>query len=268
MLRRQYFYFSLSPPLSPAVPAPTVEIVPIGTPINGTLYNLSCTVRVMDSVNTGVCIYSEWLLPNEEDNSLTISNVSEAVVRLEQRHNLTFTPLRGADGGVYVCHANITPSENTEFIVGSFGNESYFLTVESKTSQSLGGGDSLCVSAGLPPPTVNLSISSTSVPGESGCLGIAFTADTISCVAGVASNLLRPPNMYLTRNENLVRSESGQKLTHILRPGQNSGTFNCSVCIEIEEAEIFNHCNYTTLTLSAIGECCIYVPFISLSHTH
>ena len=146
MLSCQLFLFPL---LSPVVPAPTVDIVPVGEPINGTLYNLSCTVRVIDSVNTGVSISSEWLLANEPDNSSTISIVSEEVVRLEQRHNLTFTPLRGADAGEYVCRANITPSVNTDFIVESSGNESYFVTVESKTLLS-------CASSQSPPLSLSL----------------------------------------------------------------------------------------------------------------
>ena len=107
---------------------------------------------------------------------------------------------------------------------------------------------------------------------------MAFTADTISCVAGVAGNLLHPPNMSLTRNENLVDSDSGKMLNHTLRPEQNSGIFKCSVCIEIEEAEIANHCSHDTLTLSDMGECvvCYFHSALSLSlslslsltHTH
>ena len=72
-------------------------------------------------------------------------------------------------------------------------------------------------------------------------------------MAGVVSNLLYPPNINLTQNGSLLESESDDVLTYTLS-GSITGVFNCTVCIEVQEAYIMNHCNSSTVTITEDGE--------------
>ena len=113
------------------VPEPSVDISDDdGTPYNGSVYDLICTVIVDDNVDTNIIISSQWILPNDMVNdtiSESISNPSE----LEQQHTLTFQPLRSEDNGTYTCNISITP-DGDEFIVGTSYNKTEDVIVQSK----------------------------------------------------------------------------------------------------------------------------------------
>ena len=116
-------------PIWYTVPTPTVVIEAVGEPYNGSIYILTCVVRVDDSVNTNIAISSQWLNdtgPVVTEN--TISSNSEKT-GLEQRHNLTFSPLRSGDDGIYKCTATISPDDGM-FVTGSSHNFTTDVTVK------------------------------------------------------------------------------------------------------------------------------------------
>ena len=69
-------------------------------------------MTVDKSVNTDITISTQWLNDTGPviTDSTTISNNSD---NMEWQHNLTFSPLRSGDRGVYTCTATITPEDNT-----------------------------------------------------------------------------------------------------------------------------------------------------------
>ena len=91
-------------------------------------------------------------------------------------------------------------------------------------------------------------------------------------MAGVVSNLLYPPNINLTQDGSLLESESDDVLTYTLG-GSVTGVFTCTVCIEVQEADIMNHCNSSTVTITEDGEsfmlihACIYLHTYSVHST-
>ena len=113
-------------------------IEPVGTPYNGSEYNLTCTVTVDENVDTEITITSQWMMsPGTDTTDNTISDSSERVGELEQQRNLTFRPLRSEDSGEYTCNATITPEEEgAEFILGSSAEETEDVTVQSKRLHS------------------------------------------------------------------------------------------------------------------------------------
>ena len=128
MFRTQHIY------LSCIVPAPFVVIDKVGMPFNGSEYILSCIVTVDDSVNTDITISSQWLDNGDMDAAAkdTVSNNTESVGDLEQRHSLTFSPLRSQDDGMYTCTTTINPEENNEFINQITVAKTTHVTVKSK----------------------------------------------------------------------------------------------------------------------------------------
>ena len=112
------------------VPEPSVDISDDGTPFNGSMYGLICTVTVDDNVDTNIIISSQWILPNDMVND-TISEIISNPSELEQQHTLTFKPLRSEDNGRYICNISITPNDD-EFIVGTSYNKTKDVIVQSK----------------------------------------------------------------------------------------------------------------------------------------
>ena len=102
-------------------------------PFIGSEYVLSCTVSVNSSVDTGISISSQWV--DSTGMSVSAPNVTSNTEGLQQRTNLTFTPLRSEDDGIYTCNAVVTPEQMTDFIVEVTATESYSVTVKSKLWQ-------------------------------------------------------------------------------------------------------------------------------------
>ena len=86
-------------------------------------------MRVDDSVNTDITISSQWLDDTGVMTGSTISDSSETF-NLEQQRNLTFSPLRSEDKGVYRCNATISPEDGTQFVTGSSASNDTTVTVE------------------------------------------------------------------------------------------------------------------------------------------
>ena len=103
-------------------------------PFNGSEYILSCIVTVDDSVNTDITISSHWLDYGDMDAAAkdNVSNNIESVGDLEQKHNLTFSPLRSQDDGMYTCTTTISPEENNKFISQTTVANTTHVTVKSK----------------------------------------------------------------------------------------------------------------------------------------
>ena len=102
----------------------------------------------------------------------------------------------------------------------------------------------------LPAPLVEISLTSTS---EEGCEDdmVADDSDSLTCVAGVVSNLLYPPSISLIRDGSLLDTVDDVTLQYS-RP--QSGQFNCTVCINIPDAKIKNYCSSTVIAISSNGE--------------
>ena len=210
-------------------------------------------MRVDDSVNTIITISSQWLndtIPVVTEN--TISSNSEEM-GLEERHNLTFSPLRSEDDGMYNCIAIITP-EDGMFVTGSSHNFTTDVTVKG-TIFPFKMMLIIPISAELPVPNVTISLNSSTGSGDDSCLNVAFSdpSNTLTCVTGVVSNLLDPPNINITRDGSEVDSKSADKLTYSLGD-TDTGVFVCSVCIKIPKANVVNHCSNSSVTISGDGE--------------
>ena len=100
-------------------------------PFSGTVYGLICIVTVDDNVNTNIIISSQWILPTHMIHH-TISNTTEKVSTLSLQHNLTFTPLRSYDNGIYTCNISITPGDEDEFITNAYMMSSHEIVVKSE----------------------------------------------------------------------------------------------------------------------------------------
>ena len=59
-----------------------------------------------------------------------ISNTTEKVLQLNLQHNLTFTPLRSDDNGIYTCNISITPGDEDEFITNAYMMSSHEIVVK------------------------------------------------------------------------------------------------------------------------------------------
>ena len=92
------------------------------------MYGLTCIVTVDDSVDTNIIISSQWILPTHMIHH-TISNTTEKVSKLSLQHNLTFTPLRSDDNGIYTCNISITPGDEDEFITNAYMMSSHEIVV-------------------------------------------------------------------------------------------------------------------------------------------
>ena len=82
------------------------------------------------------------------------------------------------------------------------------------------------------------------------------TSNSLTCVAGVVYNLLHSPKIQWTAGNTLLNSVSGFSLTEGIS-SSDAGLFNCTVCIDIREADIENHCSTETLEISRSRECFI-----------
>ena len=86
-------------------------------------------------------------------------------------------------------------------------------------------------------------------------MGVVFShsSNTVSCAASVARNLLRQPTLALIRDGTFLKSEFGQRLSHSVQSLRRGVTYTCSVCVEIEEANIVSYCNHSSTTISDSG---------------
>ena len=110
-------------------------------------------------------------------------------------------------------------------------------------------------SAGLPRPTVDIQLRSSSGSGSQQCLEVEFSddSDTISCLAGVVNGLLLPPRTNLSDNSGVVsQTRNGSSLTYRPMAGY-SGRFTCTVCIDIPKARIL-HCSNKSVSASSACE--------------
>ena len=67
-------------------------------------------------------------------------------------------------------------------------------------------------------------------------------SDFLMCVVDTVSNLVVYPDIQLIRDGNEVNSTAGSILTHPLSDSEE-GVFTCSVCINVTEAGIRDHCS-------------------------
>ena len=74
--------------------------------------------------------------------------------------------------------------------------------------------------------------------------------DFLQCVADVVSNLVGAPEIKLMRDGIDVDSTTGVMLTYSL-PDNEAGSFTCSVCINVSEAGILDHCSMTGVLVSS-----------------
>lgn len=243
-------------------------IEPVGSPFNGSEYNLICIVTVDDSVvDTNITISSQWMVPTDSDTiDDTISDSSENMMELIQQHNLTFRPLRGGDTGLYTCNATINQHDDEKFVVPA--NNSGEISVQVKgTAYCLYIFTSaldvrltrnqlllyLCVCAhfvliALPLPGVNVTFRFSTETTEENYLILDFSdiSKHLVCVADVISNLLYPPEIKITAGNIAINSTTGFSLMDYLS-NSDTGEFTCTVCIAIPEADVVNYCSYKTV---------------------
>ena len=84
-----------------AVPSPSVEIVPIGLPVIGRTFNLTCNAAVPDNVVGLATISVTWLYNGNEtlgDNVTQTYNGSNSA-------SLTFSNISQTQEGLYTCVA-------------------------------------------------------------------------------------------------------------------------------------------------------------------
>ena len=107
----------------------------------------------------------------------------------------------------------------------------------------------------LPLPGVEFIVSSsTTGSGEDSCLNVVFTDTTnsITCVADVVSNLLVPPNILIMNGDSSIITNNFSLMQEI--SDSDAAEFTCTVCVEVPEADIVNHCNRTTLLIVSDGQ--------------
>ena len=114
------------------VPVPSVVIEEVGMPFNGTQFTLSCIVTVDNAVDTDINISSQWL--NNRATVMTGNTTSESSEGIDHvhRHNLTFSPLRSHDQGMYTCTAAVSGTEENKFIRGTSSDTTTTVTVRSE----------------------------------------------------------------------------------------------------------------------------------------
>ena len=83
-------------------------------------------MRVDNSVNTDITISSQW---DNDPGPVMTENTIYSKMGLQERHNLTFSPLHSEDNGMYRCTATITP-KGTQFVTGSSAGCNTTVTVE------------------------------------------------------------------------------------------------------------------------------------------
>ena len=101
-------------------------------PFNGTVYGLTCIVTVDDNVDTNIIISSQWILPTDMIHH-KISNTTESVSKLNLQHNLTFTPLRSDDSGIYKCNTTISSEGGAEYITNAYNISSHKISVKGES---------------------------------------------------------------------------------------------------------------------------------------
>ena len=93
------------------------------------MYGLTCIVTVDDNVDTNIIISSQWILPTDMIH-YTISNTTESVSKLSLQNNLTFTPLRSDDSGIYKCNTTISSEGGAEYITNTYNISSHRISVK------------------------------------------------------------------------------------------------------------------------------------------
>jgi hypothetical protein len=108
-----------------AVPPPVVSIPdPLTTPYNGTVFTLTgmVTFNHQSSVDTPVTISAIWTGG---------SGLAEATSQTDN-YSLTFQPIATNSSETFTLIVTVQSSDNSAFIVGSSGNDSYNLIVRCK----------------------------------------------------------------------------------------------------------------------------------------
>ena len=99
---------------------------------------------------------------------------------------------------------------------------------------------------------VEFDINSITGTGEESCLNVDSSDDSnsLTCVAGVVSNLVEPPSVLLMGGDSTT-SSTGFSLTSDI--SKDAGEITCTVCISVKEADIHNHCSSETISISSNG---------------
>ena len=99
---------------------------------------------------------------------------------------------------------------------------------------------------------VEFDINSITGTGEESCLSVDFSDDSnsLTCVAGVVSNLVGSPSVLLMGGDSTT-SSTGFSLTSDI--SKDDGEITCTVCINVKEADIHNHCSNGTISISSNG---------------
>ena len=223
-------------------------------PFSGTVYGLICIVTVDDNVDTNIIISSQWILPTDMIHH-TISNTTVKVSTLSLQHNLTLTPLRSDNSGIYKCNTTISSEGGAEYISNAYNISSHEISVKSEpywiSMSVVIIIIYLCLE--LPLPGVKITFTSTIGSGDDSCLGLKFTdsSNSLICMAdNIPSNLLHPPMIEI-----LEKDISTNKTFLTLNISNSvSEQFTCRVCINIPEAEIMDHCSNESVVISDNGE--------------
>ena len=102
---------------------------------NGTVFNLTCTIVLDPSVDTGVNVTERW---SDSDSTLTTDRMrcisitgTVLVSTLTYQTVLTFDPLgnNSRDGDSYICEATVIPDTESNYILGTTGMGDYELSV-------------------------------------------------------------------------------------------------------------------------------------------
>ena len=122
-----------------AVSAPTVRIRPVQPqPYNGTYFNMSCTIVLSLTVDSGMNVTGTWLKSGVEltTNEITCITVSDTqlVMSNPPTHQtlLQFEPLGNnpTDGGTYSCEATVIPYPDAQFATNITVRDQYQLDVQ------------------------------------------------------------------------------------------------------------------------------------------
>ena len=109
--------------------------------------------------------------------------------------------------------------------------------------------------SGLPLPGVSLPVASSAGTGKDECLNVDFSdvSDSFMCVADTVSNLVVSPDIQLIKDRMAVNFTAASMLTYSLSESEE-GVFTCSVCINVSEAGIYDHCTERNISISREGK--------------
>ena len=122
----------------------------------------------------------------------------------------------------------------------------------------------------LPVPGVQLILTSSTGTGEDSCLNVGFSDDSnsLTCVAGVVSNLVGLPSITLMREGSPLHGPVSDTMLTYTLPSKTAGDITCRVCIDVPEAGIEAHCSNRTISFSNIGGCTCTCTCVIYNYLH